>query len=166
MHRVPKGVRCRAETIFETMASPIDRFTRLQKIAIFLIAMGPEKSREILGDFDLETIESINAAMQSLKGVTPQEKAATMIEFGDFFYKDKPLSTKLKESAKKAPKKKVQKKTKRAQKEKRAQKTASRRALSRARRKNHRRNAGQAEGSDRPWKNRLGQGRLRLWGGL
>ena len=46
--------------------------------------------------------------MQSLKDITPQEKAATMIEFGDFFYKDKPLSTKLKEPAKKqAPVKKA-----------------------------------------------------------
>ena len=72
---------------------------------------------EILGDLDLETIESINSAMQSLKDITPQEKAATMIEFGDFFYKDKPLSTKLKEPAKKqapvkkAPAKKQAKKT-------------------------------------------------------
>ena len=83
------------------MPTPTNRLTRLQKIAIFLIVMGEDKAREILGDLDLETIESINAAMQSLKDITPQEKAATMIEFGDFFYKDKPLSTKLKEPAKK-----------------------------------------------------------------
>ncbi len=79
------------------MPSPTDRFTRLQKIAIFLIVMGPDKAREILGDLDLDTIESINTAIQALKNLTPQEKAATMIEFGDFFYKDKPLSAKLKE---------------------------------------------------------------------
>ena len=79
------------------MPSPTDRFTRLQKIAIFLIVMGPDKAREILGDLGLDTIESINTAMQALKNLTPQEKAATMIEFGDFFYKDKPLSAKLKE---------------------------------------------------------------------
>ena len=86
------------------MASPTDRFTRLQKIAIFLIVMGENKAREILGDLDLDTIESINAAMQSLKDITPQEKAATMIEFGDFFYKDKPLSAQVnKPQAKKAP---------------------------------------------------------------
>ena len=83
------------------MPTPTNRLTRLQKIAIFLIVMGEDKAREILGDLDLETIESINAAMQSLKDITPQEKAATMIEFGDFFYQDKPLSTKLKEPAKK-----------------------------------------------------------------
>jgi len=89
------------------MASPTDRFTRLQKIAIFLIVMGENKAREILGDLDLDTIESINAAMQSLKDITPQEKAATMIEFGDFFYKDKPLSAQVnKPQAKKAPSKK------------------------------------------------------------
>ena len=89
------------------MASPTDRFTRLQKIAIFLIVMGEDEAREILGDLDLDTIESINAAMQSLKDITPQEKAATMIEFGDFFYKDKPLSAQInKPQAKKAPSKK------------------------------------------------------------
>ena len=82
------------------MPTPTNRLTRLQKIAIFLVVMGEDKAREILGDLDLETIESINAAMQSLKDITLQEKAATMIEFGDFFYKDKPLSTKLKEPAK------------------------------------------------------------------
>ncbi|HIG56760.1 MAG TPA: hypothetical protein EYG11_18475 [Candidatus Latescibacteria bacterium] len=74
-----------------------NRFTRLQKIAIFLIVMGPNKAREILGDLSLDTIESINEAIQNLKQITPQEKAATMIEFGDFFYKGKPLSAKLKE---------------------------------------------------------------------
>ena len=74
------------------MPTPTNRLTRLQKIAIFLIVMGEDKARGILGDLDLETIESINAAMQSLKDITPQEKAATMIEFGDFFYKGKPLS--------------------------------------------------------------------------
>ena len=85
-----------------------DRFTRLQKIAIFLIVMGPDKAREILGDLSLDTIESINEAMQNLKQITPQEKAATMIEFGDFFYKGKPLSAKLKEpTAKKKAKPKA-----------------------------------------------------------
>ena len=90
------------------MASPTDRFTRLQKIAIFLIVMGEDKAREILGDLDLDTIESINTAIHSLKDITPQEKAATMIEFGDFFYKDKPLSAQInKPQAKKAPSKKA-----------------------------------------------------------
>ena len=57
-----------------------DRFTRLQKIAIFLIVMGPHKAREILGDLSLDTIESINEAIQNLKQITPQEKAATMMK--------------------------------------------------------------------------------------
>ena len=77
------------------MASPADRFTRLEKIAVFLIAMGEARSREILADFDLATIEQINNTIGFLGNVTPQEKAAVMIEFGDFFYKNKPLSSKL-----------------------------------------------------------------------
>ena len=96
------------------MASPTNRFTRLQKIAIFLIVMGEDKAREILSELDLETIESINVAMHSLRDVTAQEKAATMIEFGNFFYKDTPLSAKLTElqtkkkaTTPKAPGKKV-----------------------------------------------------------
>ena len=77
------------------MASPADRFTRLEKIAVFLIAMGEARSREILADFDLATIEQINNTIGFLGDITPQEKAAVMIEFGDFFYEDKPLSSKL-----------------------------------------------------------------------
>ena len=77
------------------MASPSDRFTRLEKIAVFLIAMGEARSREILADFDLATIEQINDTIGFLVDITPQEKAAVMIEFGDFFYKNKPLSSKL-----------------------------------------------------------------------
>ena len=72
------------------MASPADRFTRLEKIAVFLIAMGEARSREILADFDLATIEQINDTIGFLGDITPQEKAAVMIEFGDFFYKNKP----------------------------------------------------------------------------
>ncbi len=82
------------------MPSPSDRFTRLEKIAVFLIAMGEERAREILTDFDLATIEQINDTIGFLGDVTPQEKAAVMIEFGDFFYKDKPLTSKLKEPPK------------------------------------------------------------------
>ena len=86
------------------MGSAADRFTRLQKISIFLIVMGEEKARQILAGLDLETVEQINAAIESLNEVTPQEKAAVMIEFGDFFYKDKPLASKLEMfSAKSAP---------------------------------------------------------------
>ena len=77
------------------MASPADRFTRLEKIAVFLIAMGEARSREILADFDLATIEQINDTIGFLGDITPQEKAAVMIELGDFFYNNKPLSSKL-----------------------------------------------------------------------
>ena len=107
-----------------------DHFTRLQKIAIFLIVMGTDKAREILGDLSLETIESINEAMQGLKNITPQEKAATMIEFGDFFYKGKPLSAKLKEQTKKKqaqPKAKAEKQSKK-QPKKATQKKAAKKA--------------------------------------
>ena len=71
------------------MASPADRFTSLEKIAVFLIAMGEARSREILADFDLATIEQINDIIGFLGDITPQEKATVMIEFGDFFYKNK-----------------------------------------------------------------------------
>lgn len=79
------------------MASPADRFTRMQKIAIFLIAVGEEKTRQILIDLDIDTIEQINAAIAGLGALTPQEKAAVMIEFGDMFFKDIPLKAKLQE---------------------------------------------------------------------
>ena len=103
-----------------------DRFTRLQKIAIFLIVMGTDKAREILGDLSLDTIESINEAMQNLKQITPQEKAATMIEFGDFFYKGKPLSAKLKEPT--AKKKAKPKATAETQAKKKLEKPESKKA--------------------------------------
>ena len=79
------------------MASPADRFTRMQKIAIFLIAVGEEKTRQILIDLDIDTIEQINAAIAGLGALTIQEKAAVMIEFGDMFFKDIPLKAKLRE---------------------------------------------------------------------
>ena len=79
------------------MASPAHDFTRLQKMAIFLVALGTEKAREILADVDLETVEKINTAIVGLGSVPPEVKAAVMIEFGDFFFKDKPLSGKFAE---------------------------------------------------------------------
>ncbi len=79
------------------MASAAGRFSRLEKIAIFLIVMGEERSREILADMDLQTIEQINRAIGHLGAIKAQEKASVMIEFGDFFYKNKPLASKLKE---------------------------------------------------------------------
>jgi len=77
------------------MSPSTDRFTRLEKIAVFLIVMGEERAREILADMDLPTIEQINDAIGDLGEITPKEKASVMIEFGDFFYKNKPLASKL-----------------------------------------------------------------------
>ncbi|MFA6108107.1 MAG: hypothetical protein WDA75_04980 [Candidatus Latescibacterota bacterium] len=80
------------------MSSSADRFTRLQKVAIFLVALGEEKARQLLTELDLETVEKVNAAILGLGQVTPQERVAVMIEFGDFFYKGKALKAKLTEA--------------------------------------------------------------------
>ena len=42
------------------MSSTANRFTRLEKICVFLIAMGKERAREILADMDVDTIQKIN----------------------------------------------------------------------------------------------------------
>ncbi len=73
------------------MTSPLDRFTRLEKVAVFLIALGEERTREILSDVDLDTIEQLNAAIHGLGEVSAEEKAAIMLEFAEFFYEDKPI---------------------------------------------------------------------------
>ena len=74
------------------MAShPLDRFTRLDKVAVFLIALGQERTREILADVDLDTIEQLNAAIHGLGTVSAEEKVAIMLEFAEFFYEDKPI---------------------------------------------------------------------------
>ena len=73
------------------MPSPLDRFTRLEKVAVFLIALGEERTREILSDVDLDTIEQLNAAIHDLGAVSAEEKAAIMLEFAEFFYEDKPI---------------------------------------------------------------------------
>ena len=88
------------------MASLSDRFSRLEKVAVFLIVLGPDKARQILADVDLETVEAINASMLDLGDLRPEEKAAVMIEFAGFFYDNKPLTDKLKEPA---PKKRAKK---------------------------------------------------------
>ena len=69
------------------MCSSSKRFTRLEKVCVFLIAMGKVRAREILADMDIDLIQKINATMISLGSITPLEKATIMIEFGDFFYK-------------------------------------------------------------------------------
>ena len=74
------------------VASSADRFTRLEKVAVFLIALGEERTREILADVDLDTIEQLNESMRSLGAVSAEEKASVMLEFAQFFYQDKPIS--------------------------------------------------------------------------
>jgi hypothetical protein len=76
------------------MASPADRFTKLQKVAIFLIAIGEDKVRQVLADIDLETIELLNETIACLGPVSPGEKAAVMIEFADYLFHGKPLPEK------------------------------------------------------------------------
>ena len=81
-----------------------DRFTRLEKIAVFLIAIGEEQTRRFLADLDLQTVEQVNEAIADLGSVTPGEKAAVMIEFADFFYRDKPLQRGKSGAARRPPK--------------------------------------------------------------
>lgn len=85
------------------MSSPADRFTRLQKVAIFLIALGQERARQCLADVDLATLECLDAAIQTLGPISPEEKAAVMLEFADFFFADKPLPDKPRRPAARAP---------------------------------------------------------------
>ena len=40
------------------MTTPADHFTRLEKVAIILIAQGDERAREVLADLDLDTVDS------------------------------------------------------------------------------------------------------------
>ena len=73
------------------MPSPADHFTQLQKVAIFLIALGQERARLLLASMELPTIERLNQTIATLGLVTPEEKAAVMLEFADFFFAGKPL---------------------------------------------------------------------------
>ena len=73
---------------------PADHFSRLEKVAIFLIALGEERTREILDDVDLDTVERLNAAIVGLGQVSVKEKASVMLEFAHFFYEDMPISGK------------------------------------------------------------------------
>ena len=73
------------------MTSPADRFTRLEKVAVFLITLGEERAREILADLDLDTVEQLNDAIRGLGKVSAEEKASVMLEFAHFFYDDKPI---------------------------------------------------------------------------
>jgi len=73
------------------MSSPADRFTQLQKVAIFLIALGAERARLLLASMELQTIERLNQTIALLGPVAPEEKAAVMLEFADFFFEGKAL---------------------------------------------------------------------------
>jgi hypothetical protein len=84
------------------MPSPADRFTQLQKVAIFLIALGEERARLLLASMELPTIERINQTIAALGPVKPEEKAAVMLEFADFFFEGKALPAPLADPA--APK--------------------------------------------------------------
>lgn len=75
------------------MPSAADRFTRLEKVAIFLIMLGEERTREILSDVALDTVEQLNQAMLNLGDISAEEKAAVMLEFAHFFYRDEPIAT-------------------------------------------------------------------------
>lgn len=68
------------------MPTPADHFTQLQKVAIFLIALGEERARQLLATMELPTIERINQTIVTLGLVTSEEKAAVMLEFADFFF--------------------------------------------------------------------------------
>lgn len=74
------------------MPSPADRFTRMQKLAIFLIALGQERTREVLEDVDLDSIEHLNAAIRGLGPVSAGEKASVMLEFAQFFFGNQTLT--------------------------------------------------------------------------
>ena len=81
------------------MPSPADRFTQLQKVALFLITLGEERARLLLASMELPTIERINQTIAALGPVTPAEKAAVMLEFADFFFEGKSLPTPLADPA-------------------------------------------------------------------
>ena len=96
------------------MASAADRFSTLQKVGIFLIVLGQEKARDILDGVDVETLQRLNATIEELGELTAEEKAAVMIEFGDFFYKGKELLPISKRPAKKSGKTSKAKRPKKA----------------------------------------------------
>ena len=49
------------------MTTPADRFTRLEKVGVFLIALGEERAREILADLELDTVEQLNDSIRGLE---------------------------------------------------------------------------------------------------
>ncbi len=85
------------------MASAADRFSKLEKLSIFLIALGQERTREILADVDVDTLQHLNGAMAGLGDISATEKAAVMLEFAHFFYADEPISAPTQPPAGKGP---------------------------------------------------------------
>ena len=47
------------------MASAADRFSTLEKVAIFLIGLGQEKAREILDGVDAVALQRLNATIKN-----------------------------------------------------------------------------------------------------
>ena len=73
------------------MTTPADRFTRLEKVAVFLIALGDKRAREVLADLDLDTVEQLNDSIRGLGLVSAAEKASVMLEFAHFFCDGSPI---------------------------------------------------------------------------
>jgi hypothetical protein len=73
------------------MGSPADRFTRLQKVAVFLIALGEDRVRPLLTGLGAATLEQLNAAIVGLGDVTPRERAAAMLEVEAYLRHGTPL---------------------------------------------------------------------------
>ena len=73
------------------MGSPADRFTRLQKVAVFLIALGEDRVRPLLTGLGAGTLEQLNAAILGLGDVTPRERAAAMLEVEAYLRHGTPL---------------------------------------------------------------------------
>jgi flagellar motor switch protein FliG len=61
------------------MASAADRFSKLEKLAILLIALGEERTREILADVDVNTLQHLNGDIAALGDISASEKAAVML---------------------------------------------------------------------------------------
>jgi len=68
------------------MTTPADRFTRLEKVGVFLSALGEERAREILANLDLDTVEQLNDSIRGLGKVSAVEKASVMLEFAHFSF--------------------------------------------------------------------------------
>ena len=57
------------------------QFTGLQKAAILLIAIGPEKSAQVFKHLKEEDIEQLTLEIANMRTVTPEEKEEVLEEF-------------------------------------------------------------------------------------